>query len=75
MSEFREKLVGSYIYENSVKNYLEKIESIEEILIWRASRTGEIVYEFLKKFNLEGKVKGFIDSDPKKYRGGGTLII
>lgn len=75
MSEFREKLVEPYIYENSVKNYLEKIESIEEILIWRASRTGEIVYEFLKESNLESKVKGFIDSDPKKYRGGGILIV
>lgn len=67
MSEFRERLVSPKVYEENLKNYLEKMKKVKEIIIWGAAIESPKIYRFLQEFNLEHKVIGYADNDSKKW--------
>ena len=66
-SEFKNKIVGREIFENSRKEYLEKIKQIQEVIIWGTGSAGKLVYALLEAHNLKSKIKGFCDNAEEKW--------
>lgn len=64
----KDKLVDRNIFETNLKNYIKKVESMKEIIIWGSC--GEVTYSFLKAINLSYKIIGYADNDKNKWGGG-----
>lgn len=75
--EFESKLLKEDLYNINANKYAEKIKNVDVLIIWGSSIKGQMVYEYLREFNVENKEAYFADNNEKKWgtKWNGLLIL
>lgn len=76
-NDFRIKLLKEDLYKQNAEKYAEKIKNTASVVIWGTGNAGQLVHDFLKKFDAFGNVKYYADNSKAKWgtEKNGLLII
>ncbi|WP_066055911.1 FkbM family methyltransferase [Robertmurraya korlensis] len=69
VNDFRNRLLDKDLFPINAAGYANRVRDKANIIIWGSSVTGQYVYDFLKEFNIEEKVKFFADNNKTKWGG------
>ncbi|SJZ43761.1 FkbM family methyltransferase [Selenihalanaerobacter shriftii] len=67
INDFRSELLKEDLYNINAKKYAEKIKNIGKVVIWGSGNGGQLVYNFLKKFDALENIKYYADNSKVKW--------
>lgn len=77
INSFRRNLLQEDLYKVNAEKYIEKVRRVGTLVIWGSAIKGQMVYNFLKKFDADKNVKYYADNSKEKWgtKKNGLLIL